>query len=94
VRELGATYSHKRWKLVQLLQRQSIISVSYRYPDERRARAVGAFQALGRIAAPALPEIRRYLSAPELRSDAQSAIDAILEIRGGDSHDDEDDDAA
>jgi len=91
VRELGAKYSHARWRLVQLLQKQPIISVSYRYPDERRARAVGALQALGGVAAPVLPEIRRYLSDPELRSDAHSAIDAILEIGEGDSHDEEHD---
>lgn len=94
VRELGAKYSHTRWQLVQFLQRHSIYCLSYRYPDERRSRALGAFQALRGVATPALPEIRPYLSDPELKSDAQSAIDAILEIGGGDSHDDEDDDAA
>jgi hypothetical protein len=80
IRELGATYSPTRWRLVQLAQRQSFISVSYRYPDERRSRAIGAFQALGRIAAPALPQLRCYLADPELRGDAQRVIDAILEI--------------
>ena len=92
VRELGAKYSPTLWRLVQLFQRQSIISVRYRYPDERRSQSVGGFQALRRVAAPALPQIRLYLSDPELRGDAQSAIDAILAIGGGESHDDGSDD--
>ena len=80
VRELGAKHSHTRWRLVQFLQSHSIYCLRYPYPDERRSRAVGAFHALRGVATPALPEIRRYLSDPELQSDAQSAIDAILEI--------------
>ncbi len=44
----------------------------------RRIQALGAFQALGQMATPALPQIRRYLSDLELQSDAQKAIDAIL----------------
>jgi hypothetical protein len=86
VRELGA-------RLVQLLQKQSIISVSYRYPDERRRRAVGAFEALRGVAAPVLPQIRLYLGDPELQADAQSAIDAILAIDAGERYDDGRDDA-
>ena len=78
VRELGTKYSPTQWKLFYLLRNQSVIPVSVHYPDERRSRAVGAFQALGSVGAPALPQLRRYLSDPELNSDAQSAIDAIL----------------
>lgn len=78
IHELGAKFSHTRWKLWQLHQQQPLIYFDYTYPDERRARAIGGFEALGKIAEPALPQIRRYLSDPELQSDAQRAIDAIL----------------
>jgi len=79
VKELGATYSHVRWKLFHLLRNQSIIPVSYRYPDERRRRAIEGFVALGRVGTPALPQISQHLADPELRGDAQQAINAILE---------------
>jgi hypothetical protein len=81
VRELGAKHSYTRWRVVQFLQSHSIYCVRYHYPDERRRRAVGGFQALGSVAAPVLPQIRGYLSDLELRDDAQRAIEAILEIR-------------
>ena len=80
--ELGVKFSLTRWRLQQLAQKQSLIYISYRYPDERRRRAIGAFQALGNIAEPVLPKIQRYLADSELRDDAQAAIDAILGVDG------------
>ncbi len=77
VRELGVKYSELHWNLYQLARKQSFIQVSFRYPDERRSRAIGGFQALGKTAAPALPKLRNYLNDPELRDDAQMVIDAI-----------------
>ena len=78
IRELGATDSPIRWRLFQFCQNHSVPWFRHEYPDERRSRAVAAFQALRGLAAPALPEIRRYLSDPELKMDAQRAMDAIL----------------
>ncbi len=79
VRELGAKHSSTKLVLASFASKQSVLHVHYVDGDSRRHQAVEAFRALGQIPAPALPQLRRYLSDPELRSDAQKTIDAILE---------------
>ncbi len=78
VRELGAEHSQAKSTLISIASRQSVFTVHYLDGEMRRIQAVGAFQALGKTVTPVLPQIRRYLSDPELQSDAQKAINAIL----------------
>lgn len=77
VRELGAKHSTLKWRLSNLTRNCGLLHIRYMYADERRERAVAAFQALGSIATPVSPRLRDYLSDPELQKHAQEALDAI-----------------
>jgi hypothetical protein len=76
IRELGAKHSPIKWRLARLASKHAV-HTHYIYPDERRERAVAAFQALGSVAAPAIFEIKGYVADPELREYAERALRAI-----------------
>ncbi|NBV23140.1 MAG: hypothetical protein EBS05_14630 [Proteobacteria bacterium] len=58
LRELSTSFSYAEYRIWQLSQKQSLVSYSFLYADERRNRVIGAFRALGKTASPALPQIR------------------------------------
>lgn len=77
IQELGATHSAHACRAASISREWRILGYGYRYPDERRRRALGGLAALGTAAAFAAPAIAPYTRDPELRADAQFALDII-----------------
>ena len=77
VRELGAKHSPLKWWFVKMTWKQSLVHVPYTPADERRERAIAAFEALGSVATSAVATIRVYLTDPELKRDAVDALNGI-----------------
>ena len=77
LKELSATDSSLKIKLVELLSRQSVFSIRFEMAAYHHYRAADAFQVLGPIGEPAIPELARLLNEGETSDHAAMALAGI-----------------